>query len=124
MRAWQVLDASARESIPSIVRWFQTVLHQPKFASVLGPVTLASAQLKAPKAAKKKGSDAGAKPKDSKKPAKENKPKQAPKKAVANGPAVGVPYNQHSLAFGIWHISRPVWEEGHGIAILYHFFDC
>ncbi|CAL8472084.1 g11626 [Coccomyxa elongata] len=85
----KVLDASARESIPSIVRWFQTVLHQPKFASVLGPVTLASAPLEAPKAAKKKGSEAGAKPKDSKKPAKENKPKQAPKKAVANGPAVG-----------------------------------
>ncbi len=86
---WQVLDASARESIPSIVRWFQTVLHQPNFASVLGPVTLASVPLEAPKAGKKKGSEAGAKPKDNKKAAKENKPKQAPK-AAAPGPATGV----------------------------------
>lgn len=96
---WQVLDASARESIPSTVRWFQTVLHQPNFASVLGPVTLASTPLQAPKAAKKKGSEAGAKPKDNKKAAKENKPKQAPK-ALANGPAAGVSYNYN---FGFWH---------------------
>ncbi len=89
MWGWQVLDAHARESIPSIVRWFQTVLHQPHFASVLGPVTLASVPLEAPKAAKKKGSEAGAKPKDNKKAAKDSKAKQAPK-ALANGPAAGV----------------------------------
>ncbi len=84
------MDPAARESIPNTVRWFQTLVHHQSFASVLGPVTLATAALEPAKAASKGAGAKTSAKKPKEKAPKEGKPKQTPK-ALANGPAAGVP---------------------------------
>lgn len=85
-----MINPAARESIPNTLRWFQTLVHQQSFSSILGPTTLATAALEPPKAASKGAGAKSSEKKAKEKAPKEGKPKQAPK-ALANGPAAGVP---------------------------------
>ncbi len=69
-----VLDENARSQYPSVIRWFNTCVHQPEFSAVIGEVTLC----KTPLVAAASSAAASAGKKDDKKP-KEEKKAQAPK---------------------------------------------
>ncbi len=76
-----VLDDKERKALTNVTRWFETVVNQPQFLAVVGPVTLVKAAVKAPAAAAKPAT-APAKPaaapaKPAAAPAKADKPAKA-----------------------------------------------
>jgi len=77
-----VADAEYRGAFPNVMRWFNTLVHQPNFEAIIGQVVLASAEA-APEGAKA-AAGAGAKKEKAPKEAKEPKEKKekAPKEAA------------------------------------------
>jgi elongation factor 1-gamma len=46
-----VMDPVFAAQFPNVLRWFNTCVHQPQFAKVIGPVTFATEEKKAPRSA-------------------------------------------------------------------------
>jgi len=87
----QVFDPTFSAQFPNVLRWFNTCVHQPQFAKVIGAVTFATEEKKAPRSAVaagkkadsgKKGGDAGKKADGGK---KDGGKKDEPKKGGDGG---------------------------------------
>jgi len=74
-----VLDPGFRKAFVNVVRWFNTLINQPNFKSVLGEVTLATKMAQAP-ASESTGEEKPKEDKKEKKKAEKEKPKQEKKK--------------------------------------------
>lgn len=90
----KLFDASYRSSIPNVTRWFDTLVHQPAFAKVLGEVPLAEKAAVYDAAAAKKATEAPKAPAAAAAAA----PAAAPAAAAAGGaPAAPAPKPKNPL---------------------------
>jgi len=73
-----LMDAKFRAPFPNVMRWFNTMVHQPQFLAVVGQVVLCTAETPAPSAG---GAAAAPAPKAAAAPAEEGKKEKGGKKA-------------------------------------------